>query len=98
MIHTSCRSEQAIFAWSFRQINAEQGTYFNVKSKIDPLVKKTFLKIEQGFINTFHMDSYAGDSSRALIHSVRDCITILKKTGALSSICSASICLNDQAT
>ena len=39
---------QAIFAWSFRQINAEQGTYLNVKSKIDSLDKKTFLKIEQG--------------------------------------------------
>ena len=35
---------QAIFAWSFRQLDEEQGTNLNVKSKISSLIKANFIK------------------------------------------------------
>ena len=35
---------QAIFAWSFRQLDEEQGTHFNIKSKVNSLVKANFRK------------------------------------------------------
>ena len=43
--HTSCRSKSSyICLVVFRQLDEEQGTHFNIKSKVNSLVKANFRK------------------------------------------------------